>query len=128
MGEKILIIEDNITNLKLVRLLLKIEGYEIFTASDASEALHILQTVHPKLILMDLQLPGKNGLDLTKEIKADPKLKDIVIIALTAYAMKGDEEKAKLAGCDEYMTKPISVDNFPAVIAEYMVKYAKPKY
>ena len=128
MGEKILIIEDNITNLKLVRLLLKIEGYEILTASDASEALHILQTVHPKLILMDLQLPGKNGLDLTKEIKADPKLKDIVIIALTAYAMKGDEEKAKLAGCDEYMTKPISVDNFPAVIAEYMVKYAKPKY
>lgn len=123
-GEAILIVEDNLTNLKLAKLLLSIEGYEVKTASDAIQALNILKDFQPKLILMDLQLPGKNGLDLTKELKADPLFKNIIIVALTAYAMKGDEEKAKAAGCDGYMTKPISVATFPNQIAEYLLKQA----
>ena len=120
-NEAILIIEDNPTNLKLSKLLLNIEKYEVRTATDAKEALNILADFHPKLILMDLQLPGKNGLDLTRELKSNPNFKDIIIIALTAYAMKGDEEKAKLAGCDGYMTKPISVATFPLEIANYLL-------
>ncbi len=92
------------------------------TAIDAEEAINVLATFHPKLILMDLQLPGKNGLELTREIKADPKFKDILIVALTAYAMKGDEEKANIAGCDGYMTKPISAATFPVQIAQYLQK------
>lgn len=123
-GEKILIVDDNFTNLKLAKLLLTIEKYEVRTAVDAEEALNVLTTFHPRIILMDLQLSGKNGLDLTREIKLDPNLKDICIVALTAYAMKGDEEKAKDAGCDGYMTKPISVVSFPNEIAQYLLKQA----
>lgn len=124
-GESILIVEDNPTNLKLEKLLLTIEGYEVRVAINAEEALNVLASFCPQLILMDLQLPGKNGLDLTRELKANPKFKDIVIVALTAYAMKGDEEKAKAAGCDGYMTKPISVATFPNEIAQYLQR-AKP--
>ncbi len=127
-GEEILIIEDNPTNLKLVKLLLTVEGYEIRTAVDAEEALKVLETFHPQLILMDLQLPVKSGFELTREIKSNPKLKDIYIVALTAYAMKGDEEKAKAAGCNGYMTKPISVATFPDDIAQYLlIQAAMPK-
>ena len=121
-GEAILIVEDNPTNLKLAKLLLTGEGYEVRTAINAEEALKVLTSFHPQLILMDLQLPGKNGLDLTRELKSNPKFKDICIVALTAYAMKGDEEKAKAAGCDGYMTKPISVATFPIEIAQYLLK------
>jgi len=121
---KILIVEDNPTNLKLEQLLLTIEGYEVHTAIDAEAAVKVLENLHPQLILMDLQLPGKNGFDLTRELKSDPKFKDICIVALTAYAMKGDEEKAKSAGCDGYMTKPISVATFPSEIAQYLSKQA----
>ena len=123
-GEAILIVEDNPINLKLAKLLLAGEGYEVRTAINAEEVLKILATFHPQLILMDLQLPGKNGLDLTRELKSNPKFKDICIVALTAYAMKGDEEKAKAAGCDGYMTKPISVATFPSEIAQYLLKQA----
>lgn len=126
-GEAILIVEDNPTNLKLAKLLLTVEGYVVHTAIDAEEALKVLAEIHPCLILMDLQLPGKNGLDLTREIKANPTLKDIIVVALTAYAMKGDEEKAKAAGCDGYMTKPISVANFPTEIAKFLQNNSPPK-
>jgi len=120
-GEAILIVEDNPINLKLSKLVLTTAGYEVRTATDAVDALNVLGAFHPRLILMDLQLPGKNGLDLTRELKADPKFKDIIIVALTAYAMKGDEEKAKVAGCDGYMTKPISAATFPSEIANYLL-------
>ncbi len=119
-GELILVVEDNPTNLKLVKLLLTVEGYQVVTAINAQEALQILATVHPTLIIMDLQLPGKNGFDLTREIKSNPQFKNTVIVALTAYAMKGDEEKAKASGCDGYMTKPISVINFTEEIKKYL--------
>ena len=119
-GEAILIVEDNPINLKLSRLLLIAEGYEVRTATNADEARTVLAVFHPRLILMDIQLPGKNGLDFTRELKSNSTFKDIIIVALTAYAMKGDEETAKAAGCDGYITKPISVATFPFRITHYL--------
>jgi two-component system, cell cycle response regulator DivK len=120
-GEAILIVDDNVANLKLARVLLQGEGYEVRTAADAEEALRILQTFTPRLILMDIQLPGMDGLALTRQLKADAATKNIVILALTAYAMKGDEDKARAAGCDGYIAKPIDVGSLPGVIAEHLM-------
>lgn len=116
-GEPILIVDDNPTNLKLARVVLAAEGYEVRVAVDAEEALAMLDGFHPRLILMDLQLPGMDGLTLTRLLKGDPATSDVAILALTAYAMKGDEEKARQAGCDGYITKPIDTRGLPAVIA-----------
>jgi two-component system cell cycle response regulator DivK len=120
-GETILIVDDNATNLKLARVLLQGEGYRVRTAADAEEALTLLQTFAPSLILMDIQLPGMDGLELTRRLKADSATKGIVILALTAYAMKGDEEKARAAGCDGYVAKPIDIESLPGVIAQHLV-------
>jgi CheY-like chemotaxis protein len=119
-GEIILIVDDNAANLKLARVLLQGEGYEVRTAADAEEAMRVLQTYTPRLILMDIQLPGMDGLELTRRLKADLATKDIVILALTAYAMKGDEDKARAAGCDGYIAKPIDVGSLPGVIAQHL--------
>ena len=121
-GEALLIVDDNPTNLKLARVLLSGEGYEVRTANDAEEALQMLPTFRPRLILMDIQLPGIDGLELTRRLKQDPERRDIVIIALTAYAMKGDEEKAFAAGCDGYVTKPIDPDRLLATIEQHLVR------
>src|SRR5688500_15101746 len=99
-GEPILIVDDNPANLKLARVLLRGEGYEVRTAVNAEEALEMIRRAKPRLILMDVQLPGMDGLELTRRLKADPGTQDIHIVALTAYAMKSDEEKARAAGCD----------------------------
>jgi len=120
LKEAILIIEDNPINLKLVKVLLTTEGYEIHTASNAEEALNLLTTVKPQLILMDIQLPRMDGLELTRQLKADPRYRDIRIVAITAYAMKNDEEKALAAGCDGYIAKPIDVTKFAETIAGYL--------
>ena len=119
-GEPILIVDDNAVNLKLVRVLLAKEGYETRTANDATEALAVLETFKPRLILMDLQLPGMDGLQLTRQIKADARTRDIVIVALTAYAMKGDEEKSRDAGCDGYITKPIDTRTMPGILRQFL--------
>lgn len=124
-GETILVVDDNLINLKLARVLLSLEGYQVQTAGDANEALKILKNFRPDLILMDIQLPGMNGLELTSKIKADASLKHIEIIALTAYAMKGDEEKALAAGCNGYIAKPINTQTLPKIIAEYLKKKSK---
>ena len=116
-GKSILIVDDNQANLKLARLLLEGDGYDTRTASDALEALAVLQSFMPSLILMDIQLPGLDGLELTRRLKAQPATKDIVIIALTAYAMKGDEQKARAAGCDGYISKPIDTRTILGTIA-----------
>jgi CheY-like chemotaxis protein len=121
-GEKILIVEDNPVNLKLIKVLLAKEGYSILAAGDAEQALEVLKVDKPRLILMDIQLPGMDGLTLAKKLKDDPATNDIVVVALTAYAMKGDEEKAKAAGCDGYLTKPIDTVNFPSQVAGYLKK------
>lgn len=119
-GEPILIIDDNAMNLKLTRVLLSSLGYDVHTATNAEEALATLATVRPRLILMDLQLPGIDGLELTRRLKADPATRDICIVALTAYAMKGDEQRARAAGCDGYITKPIDTRILPGVVAAYL--------
>jgi two-component system, cell cycle response regulator DivK len=121
--EPILIVDDNPQNLKLTRVLLSGAGYQVRTAINAEEALEVLRTFSPRLILMDIQLPGMDGLELTRRLKADPARQDIVIIALTAYAMKGDEAKALAAGCDGYIAKPIDVDTLPAVIVEHLARH-----
>jgi two-component system cell cycle response regulator DivK len=121
-GEAILIVDDNVANLKLARVLLAGEGYEIRTANDAEEAILLLQAFSPRMILMDIQLPGMDGLELTRRLKSDPERRNILVIALTAYAMKGDEEKARAAGCDGYITKPIDPDTLPGVVADYLSK------
>ena len=119
-GEQILVVDDNPANLKLMEFLLDGEGYEIRTAGDAEEALSVLQDFQPRLILMDLQLPGMSGLDLTRRLKAEPATQGVVILALTAFAMKGDEQRALDAGCDGYVAKPIDVETLPALIARYL--------
>jgi len=118
-AETILVIDDNPANLKLVRVLLTLEGYQILTATDAESALAIIHASLPRLILMDLQLPGMDGLTLTRRLKSSSATRDIPIIALTSYAMKGDEDKADEAGCDGYITKPIDTRALPVLLARY---------
>lgn len=121
-AEPVLIVDDNAANLKLAKVLLVKEGYEVRTAGDAEEALKVMEGFKPRLILMDLQLPGMDGLTLTRKLKAEPATRDIVIVALTAYAMKGDEEKARAAGCDGYITKPIDTQSFPGLVAQTLAQ------
>jgi CheY-like chemotaxis protein len=122
MSAKILIVDDNSTNLKLVSDLLEFEGYDILKAVDAEEAQELLARVLPVLILMDIALPGMDGLTLTRLLKANERTRHIPIVALTAFAMKGDEEKAFDAGCDGYVTKPIDTRKFPAQVAAFQAK------
>ncbi|MBI3563530.1 MAG: response regulator [Gammaproteobacteria bacterium] len=118
--EAVLIVDDNLTNLKLAKVLLTSEGYRVRTAIDAEQALEILTEFQPRLILMDIQLPGMDGLELTRLLKADPKTRDITVVALTAYAMKGDDEKALASGCSGYISKPIDTRRFGAEVARYL--------
>lgn len=118
--ERILIIDDNLSHVKLEKLALAEKAYYIETATNADEALKVLEKFKPHLILMDVQLPGMNGLDLARQLKADTRYSDINIIAITAYGMKGDKELALAAGCDGYITKPIDVETFPEEIAQYL--------
>jgi CheY-like chemotaxis protein len=121
-GEPILIVDDNPTNLKLLMYLLTAKGYEARTANDAEEALVMLQSFRPRLVLLDLQLPGMDGLTLARTLRADPTTRNLVIVAVTAHAMKGDEEAAIEAGCDGFVTKPIDTRDLPRRIAEYMAR------
>ena len=121
MGAKtILIVDDNPVNMKLIRVLLAGEGYDVRTAADAQEALLVLKDFHPQLILMDIQLPGIDGLELTRRLKANPVTRDIAIVGLTAYAMKCDEERILAAGCNGYIPKPIDTRTLPDLITRYL--------
>jgi CheY-like chemotaxis protein len=119
-GDTILIVDDNPANLKLTRLLLEAEGYRVRIAMDAEEALASINALHPDLILMDIQLPGMDGLELTRKLKADRATREIMIVALTAYAMKSDEQRTREAGCDGYIAKPIDTRSLPRLLAEYL--------
>jgi len=121
-GERILIVDDNATNLKLVAYLMKANGYAVDTALDAESAIDAIRGNHPDVILMDIQLPGIDGLELTRRLKSDPATQEIVIVAVTAYAMKGDQAKALEAGCDDYITKPIDTRTLPETIARHLAK------
>ena len=120
--EKVLVVEDNALNMKLVRSLLKIGGYKVIEASNAEMGINLAKKYIPDLILMDIQLPGMDGLSATNEIKNDPQLSHIPVIALTSYAMQGDEEKAKDAGCSFYITKPIDTKSFLRNISDFFNK------
>jgi two-component system, cell cycle response regulator DivK len=122
--ESILIVDDNPDNLKLIEMLLECEGYAVRTAEDADRALGLLRTYRPDLILMDIQLPGMDGLELTRRLRAMPGFEKVGIVALTAYAMPGDEANARAAGCDGYITKPVATRTFAGVIRQYLVHSA----
>ncbi len=113
---KILIVEDNARNRRLLKVLLRSYGYQVMEAQNGAEALRAVETGQPDLILMDIQLPGINGLELVKKIKDE--FGDIPVIAVTAYAMRGDRERILSAGCDGYVSKPIDTRELPKVIAK----------
>ena len=120
MSKKVLIVEDNELNLKLFRDLLEAHGYETLQTKDGMEVMQLARDHKPNLILMDIQLPEVSGLEVTKWIKEDEELKSIPVIAVTAFAMKGDEEKIRQGGCEAYIAKPISVTNFIEVIEKVL--------
>lgn len=124
MKKKILIVEDNELNLKLFRDLLEAHGYETFETKDGNEALSIARNMKPDLILMDIQLPEISGLDITKRLKADSDVNRIPVIAVTAFAMKDDEEMILSAGCEAYMSKPISIPTFIATVKKFLEEEA----
>ena len=116
----ILVVDDNPTNLKLVADVLEFEGCRVITAGDAEEAQEIMSRVLPDLILMDIALPGMDGLTLARLLKGDSRTRHIRIVALTAFAMKGDDIKAVDAGCEGYITKPIDTRKFPGQVAAFL--------
>jgi two-component system cell cycle response regulator DivK len=120
MKKKILIVEDNDLNLKLFRDLLGAHGYDTIETKEGLEAITLTKAQHPDLILMDIQLPEISGLDVTRRIKADPTICDIPIIAVTAFAMKDDEEKIMAAGCEAYLSKPISIMSFMETVRRFL--------
>jgi CheY-like chemotaxis protein len=119
-SEPVIVVDDNRINAKLLEIVLGDEGYDVRTAGNAEEALALLQTFRPRLIMMDVRLPGMDGLTLTRRLKADATTRDIIIIAVTSCAMQGDDEKALAAGCDDYITKPISTVLLPGLVARHL--------
>jgi two-component system, cell cycle response regulator DivK len=120
MKKTVLIVEDNELNMKLFHDLLEAHGYNILQTKDGMEALRLAREHRPNLILMDIQLPEVSGLEVTKWIKEDDELKSIPVIAVTAFAMKGDEEKIRDGGCEAYIPKPISVTNFLETVQKFL--------
>jgi two-component system cell cycle response regulator DivK len=112
MAKKILIVEDNDLNMKLFDDLLTAHGYHTIKTQDGRKVLDLVRADRPDLILMDIQLPEVSGLEVTQWLKADPDLKSIPVIAITAFAMKGDEEKIRQGGCEDYISKPIAIMDF----------------
>jgi two-component system, cell cycle response regulator DivK len=119
MPKKILVVEDDADNRRIVVKVLSVEGYTIIEATDGHQALERARAELPDLILMDLALPNMDGWEATRRIKADPQLRHIPVVALTAFAMRGDEEQARAAGCDDYVAKPAR----PMVIRTIVKKY-----
>jgi len=119
-GETILVVEDNPLNMELVSDILEAHGYEVRQAINGKEAVQEVENQVPDLILMDIQLPGLDGLTVTGIIKDNPKTGNLPIIALTAHAMRGDEQKAREAGCDGYISKPIDTRSLPQTIRQFL--------
>jgi two-component system, cell cycle response regulator DivK len=120
-GKKILLVEDNEVNRRLAGFLLRSQGYEVREATTGLQAFQILENERPDLIVMDIQLPGMDGLEVTRKLKEQPETADIPVIAVTSYAMKGDREKALAAGCAGYVTKPIDKKTFIQEVAGRLV-------
>lgn len=124
---RVLIVDDNPANVKLLRFVVAARGYEVRTAGDAGSARRVLSEFDPALILMDLQMPGTDGLTFTRELRADPRFAETVIVAVTAYAMKGDQERALEAGCDGYITKPVDTRGLGDELATYLESGSRPR-
>ncbi len=120
MSKRILVIEDQEDNRRIVRDLFTAKGFELIEAESGEDGIAAAEAHRPLLILMDIQLPGMDGYETTRRIKANPELRDIPIIAVTSYALSGDEEKASAAGCDGYVTKPFSPRALLAKVLEYI--------
>ena len=120
MAAPILIVDDNPANLRLLSFLLGAAGYPIRTATSAEEALAALRAEVPSLLLLDIRLPGMDGLTLTRQLRADPATRDLVIIAVTAHAMRGEREAALAAGCNDFVTKPIDTRALRELVARYL--------
>ncbi len=119
-ASRVLIVDDNAMNIAIAETLLLAERFEVEVAADGLEALQKVASFRPDLILMDVQMPGKDGLDVTRHLKADPQTQHIRIIAFTAFAMRGDEAKMRAAGCDGYLSKPIDVRHFGAQVRAFL--------
>ena len=120
MKKTVLIVEDNELNMKLFSDLLEAHGYATLKTGNGIEALELARAHHPDLIIMDIQLPEVSGLDVTRWLKEDEKLRPIPVIAVTAFAMKGDEERIREGGCEAYLSKPISVAKFLETVRTFL--------
>jgi CheY-like chemotaxis protein len=120
MAKRILIVEDNPQNRYLMSFLLEQQGYELLSAEDGAQALAMLAEDAPDLILMDMQLPKVDGYEATRRIKADERLRNIPLVALTAHSMQRDEERARDAGCDEFVTKPVDAEGLLALVSKLL--------
>jgi two-component system cell cycle response regulator DivK len=120
MTKRILSIEDQVDNRRIVRDLMTSVGYEVIEAVRGDEGVTLAEQSNPDLILMDIQLPGLDGYEATRRIKANPRLRSIPIIVVTSYALSGDEEKARAAGCDAYLAKPFDAMKLLAVVRQYL--------
>jgi CheY-like chemotaxis protein len=117
---RVLVVDDQPLNLKLAQRVLEIEGYDVLAAASAEEAERAVEEFSPRLIVMDLHMPGMDGLELTRRLKADPSTRDVVIVACTAAAMKRDQDDALEAGCDGYVSKPVDTRSFARFIAAHL--------
>lgn len=120
MSHRVLIVEDNELNMKLFHDLLEASGMTILQTRNGIDALEVAKRERPDLIVMDIQLPEMSGLEVTEKIKSDPDLAPIPVIAVTAFAMKGDEERIRAAGCEAYLSKPISIDRFISTVKQFL--------
>ncbi len=125
MKGKILIVEDNPPNMRLMEMTLRAKGYTLLRATDGEEALDMAIKNKPALIIMDIQLPKVNGLEVTKRLRQMPDFNHIPIIAVTAYAMRGDEERIIKAGCDAYLSKPINTHQLAEIVAKMLLQGQK---
>ncbi|MFT3713146.1 MAG: response regulator [Archangium sp.] len=120
MTARVLVVDDNPANVRLAAYVLSTKGFEVKTAGTPDEALAAIGADKPDLVLMDIQLPGMDGLTLTRKLRATPETSKLIIVAFTAYAMRGDEEKALAAGCDGYLSKPIDTRTFADRISQFL--------
>ena len=125
MKERILIVEDNPQNMRLLEMVLRARNYALVKATDGEEALDVAMRERPDLIIMDIQLPKLNGLEVTRKLRETPDLRHTPIIGVTAYAMKGDKERIIESGCDAYLSKPINTRELPEVISQMLLQRQK---
>jgi len=124
-AERVLIVDDNAMSLKLAAFVMNAHGYDVAVAVDAKSALEEIRWQRPDVVLMDIQMPGMDGLELVRELRADVALHDLLIIAMTAYAMKGDDKRALAAGCDGYITKPVDTRTLASTVASALKEAAR---